>query len=207
MIHFQVEMQDLTQIESALGMMRDKSKMVLRTAINNAAKQTVNLLADEAHSQYYITKGKVKKTISTKKATTGKLEAVITSAEPVNELYDFKVNPRTYIRGGGVPGGYKGNVRRDRTASKLILKPGASGDQYKAFVVRYKSGHITVGQRVPGKRMKSNPDKEFVKTLLSPSTPNMLGYGKGVYGVVEPKIYDILQQNIQTQINRYLGGA
>lgn len=205
MIHFQVEMEDLTRIESALGMAKDKSKMVLRTAINNTAKQTVNLLADEANRQYHITKGKVKKTITTKKATTRNMEAVITSAEPVNELFDFKVSPRTYIRGGGVPQGYKGNVRRDKSASKLILKPGSSGDQYKAFVVRYKSGHMTVGQRVPGKRMKSNPGKEFVKTLLSPSTPNMLGYEQGVYGVVEPKMYDMLQQNIQTQIQRYLG--
>ena len=39
MIHFQVEMQDLTKIEAALGMTRDKSKIVLRSAINNAAKQ------------------------------------------------------------------------------------------------------------------------------------------------------------------------
>lgn len=205
MIHFQVDMQDLTQIEAALGMAKDKSKMVLRTAINNTAKQTVTLLVDEANREYYIPKQKVKKTLSTKKATVGKLEAIITSTEPVNELYDFKVSPRTYIRGGGVPGGYKGNVRRDKSASKLILKPGAAGDQYKAFVVKYQSGHITVGQRVPGKKMKSKPDKEFVKTLLSPSTPNMLGYEQGVYGVVEPKMYDMLQQNIQTQIQRYLG--
>lgn len=205
MIHFQVEMQDLTQIESALGMMKDKSKMVLRTAINNTAKETVTLLVDEANRQYYIAKSRVRKTMTTKKATVGKLEAIVTSSEPVNELYDFKVNPRTYIRGGGVPGGYKGNVRRDKTASKLVLKPGAAGDQYKAFVVRYQSGHITVGQRVPGKRMKSKPGKEFVKTLLSPSTPNMLGYEQGVYGVVEPKMYDMLQKNIQEQIQRYLG--
>ena len=204
MIHFQVEMDDLTRIEAALGMMKDKSKMVLRTAINNTAKQTVNLLADEANKQYYITKTKVKKTITTKKATAGNLVALITSAEPVNELYDFKVSPRTYIRGGGVPGGYKGNVRRDKSASKLILKPGVSGDKYRAFVVKYQSGHITVGQRVPGKRMKSKPEKEFVKSLLSPSTPNILGYEQGVYGVVEPQMYDMLQKNIQTQILRYL---
>ena len=204
MIHFQVEMQDLTRIESALGMMKDKSKLVLRAAINNTAKQTVVLLTDEANREYYMPKSKVKKTLSTKKATVGNLEAIVTSAEPVNELYDFKVNPRTYIRGGGVPSGYKGNVRRDKAASKLVLKPGASGDKYRAFVVKYKSGHVTVGQRVPGKRMKSNPSKEFVKTLLSPSTPNMLGYEQGVFGVVQPKMYDMLQQNIQTQIQRFL---
>ena len=205
MIHFQVEMEDLTRIESALGMMKDKSKMVLKAAINNTAKQTVTLLVNEANKEYYITKSKVKKTMSTKKATAGNLEAIITSSEPVNELYDFKVSPRTYIRGGGVPGGYKGNVRRDKSPSKLVLKPGASGDKYRAFVVRYKSGHMTVAQRVPGKKMKSNPNKEFVKTLLSPSTPNMLGYEQGVYKMVEPQMYDILQQNIQTQIYRFLG--
>ena len=71
--------------------------------------------------------------------------------------------------------------------------------------MKYRSGHVTVGQRVPGKQMKSKPDKEFVKTLLSPSTPNMLGYEKGVYGMVEPQMYDMLQKSIQEQIQRFLG--
>lgn len=204
MIHFQVDMQDLTRIESALDTMRNKTKYVLRAAINATAKQTVTLLTDEANREYYISKAKVRKTLSVRNATTGTLTAVVTSTEPVNELYDFKVSPRTYIRGGGVPRGYKGNVRRDRSAARLVLKPGAAGDQYKAFVVRYQSGHITVGQRVPGKQMKSKPDKEFVKTLLSPSTPNMLGYEEGVYGVVEPQMYDMLQKNIQEQIHRFV---
>lgn len=205
MIYYQVEMEDLTRIEAALGMAKDKSKMVLRTAINNTAKQTVTLLANEANREYFIAKSRVKKTISIKKATVGTLQATITSAEPVNELYDFRVSPRTYVRGGGVPGGYKGNVRRDKDSSDLILRPQASGDKYRAFVVRYQSGHLTVGQRVPGKRMKSKPDKQFVKSLLSPSTPNMLGYEQGVYGVVNPQMYALLQKNIQEQIQRYLG--
>lgn len=204
MIHFQVDMQDLTQIESALGMMRDKTKYVLRAAINSTAKQSVALLANEANREYRISKAKVKKTLSIENATAGTLTAFVTSAEPVNELYDFRVSPRTYIRGGGVPRGYKGNVRRDRKAAKLVLKPEATGDKYKAFVIKYKSGHMTVGQRVPGKRMKSQPDKEFVKSLLSPSTPNMLGYEEGVYGVIEPQMYDLLQKNIQEQMQKFL---
>ena len=102
------------------------------------------------------------------------------------------------------PAGHTGNVRRDHSPSRLYLKPGAASDKYKAFVVKYQSGHITIGQRVPGKRMKSKPEKEFVKTLLSPSTPNMLGYEQGVYGVVEPQMYDTLQRNIQEQILRYM---
>ena len=204
MIHFQVDMQDLTQIEAALGMTKDKSKYVLRAAINSTAKKTVSLLVDEANREYYINKGTVRKTISTKNATVGNLVAIVTSDGPVNELYDFKVSPRTYIRGGGVPGGYKGNVRRDRRPKSLALKPRIHSDKYRAFVVRYQSGHMTVGQRVPGEHMKSKPEKEAVKTLLSPSTPNMLGYEQGVYGVVEPQIYDILQTSIQEQMHRFL---
>lgn len=203
MIHFQVEMQDLTEIESALGMMKDKSKMVLRTAINNTAKQTVTLLVDEANREYYIGKAKVRKTIDTNKATTGKLEALITSKEPVNELYDFKVRPKAYSPHNRPRAGHTGNVRRDKSPARLYLKPGAATDKYKAFVVRFKNGKITIGQRVPGKQMKSDPSKEFVKKLLSPSTPNLLGYEQGVYGVVEPQMYDMLQKNIQEQILRY----
>lgn len=204
MIHFQVEMEDLTRIEAALGMMKDKSKMVLRTAINNTAKQTVKLLADEANREYYVTKAKVKSTITTKKATTGNLVATIISAEPVNELYDFKVSPKGYNPHNRPPAGHTGNVRRDHSPGRLYLRPGA-GDQYKAFVVQYRSGHVTVGQRVPGKRMKSNGAKEAVKTLLSSSTPNMLGYEQGVWGIVEPQMNDLLMENIQAQIARYLG--
>ncbi len=205
MVHFLVNMQDLTRIEAALGMMKDKTRYVLRAAINATAKQTILLLSDEANREYYISKAKVKKTLSVKNATVRNLTAIVTSQDPVNELYDFRVIPRTYVRGGGVPGGYKGNVRRDKDAAQLELRPGAAGDQYKAFVVKYRSGHVTVGQRVPGKQMKSKPDKEFVKTLLSPSTPNMLGYEKGVYGMVEPQMYDMLQKSIQEQIQRFLG--
>lgn len=205
MIHFQAEMQNLTQIESALGMARDKSSLILRAAINTTAKQTAALLTDEANRKYYFQKAKIKSTLSVKKATTKALTAVVSSRGTANELYDFRVSPRIYFRGGGMPGGYKGNVRRDRKAGKLVLNPGAAGDQYKAFIVKYKSGHITIAQRVPGKRMKSNPKKEFVKTLLSPSVPSMLGYEYGVYKAVEPQMHDMLQKNIQEQIQKFLG--
>lgn len=52
MIHYHVEMQGLTEIESALGVAKDKSKMVLRSAINNAAKQTEDRMVTEAKTRY-----------------------------------------------------------------------------------------------------------------------------------------------------------
>ena len=207
MIHFHVDMQDLTQIEAALGMMKDKSAMVLKTAINNTAKQTVQLLVDEANKEYQFTQpAQVRKTLSIHKATTKKLVALVTSEGRVNELYNFMVKPRTYIRGGGVAGGYNAHTKRGAAYQNIYLKQNAAADEdkYRAFVVTYKSGHKTLTQRRPGKRMKSDPSKEFLKTLFAPSIPNILGDEKGVYGVVEPKMYDMLQRNIQEQIIRFV---
>lgn len=207
MIHIHVEMDNLTQIEAALGMMKDKSAMALRTAINNTAKQTVVLLVDEANKEYQMSQpAQVRKTLSIQKATTRNLTAMVTSKGRVNELYNFMVKPRTYVRGGGVAGGYDAHAKRGAAYKNIFLKQSASADEdkYRAFVVKYKSGHKTLAQRRPGKRMKNDPSKEFVKTLFAPSIPNILGDEQGVYGVVEPKMYDMLQQNIQAQILRYL---
>lgn len=204
MIHFQVEMEDLTEIESALGMMKDKSKMVLKTAINNTAKQTVVLLVDEANKQYIINKKvNVRKTLDVKKATTSTLTAIVKSTGRTTELYDFRVSPRAYAPRNRPPAGHTGNVKRSNGPKSLYLKPGG-GDQYKAFTVKFASGHISVAQRVPGSRMGSK-NKEAIKNLRSTSVPAMLGYEKGVWGVVEPKMNDLLVTEIQKQIQRFLG--
>ena len=205
MIHYHVEMEGLHEIEAALGMMKDKSKMVLRTAINNTAKQTVVLLVDEAAKQYYITsKTRVRKTLEVKKATASNLTAIVTSKGQTTELYDFKVKPKAYTPRNRPPAGHTGNVKQSNPEKALYLKPGESKDKYKAFTVKYKSGHKSVAQRVPGTRMRDNPSKEGIKNLRSTSIPAMLGNEEGVYGVVNPQMYDMLQQNIQAQIVRYL---
>lgn len=68
MIHYIVDMDSLTRIERDLGMMKDKSRMVLRNAINKTAKEAVELLVDEAGKAYYVKrKTSVRKTIDVKK--------------------------------------------------------------------------------------------------------------------------------------------
>lgn len=206
MINYEVNMDDLREIENMLGIYRDKSKIVLKNAINDTAKQTQKLLIQKTAEKYAIRdKNAIKKTMTLSTAKASKLVAVLTSKGRVNELYNFKVAPNIYVRGGGVPGGYKGKVIKSSRGKKLILKPQTADDQYKAFIVKYKSGHMTVGQRVPGKKMKSNPHKEFVKSLLSPSLPKMLGGEQGVFNDISPQVYEMLQDNIQKNLLKYLG--
>ena len=52
--------------------------------------------------------------------------------------------------------------------------------------------------------MRHEPNKEALKNLLSLSTPKLLGEEQGVYGVVEPQMYDILEQSIERELQRIL---
>lgn len=208
MIHVQVEMEDLLKIESALNMARDKSKMVLRNAINNTAKQTESRMADEAKDRYRYKKGSkadIRKANSIEKASAGKLSSTIRAEGPVNELLDFHVQPKTYYPGGrGAPKWIKARVLRTSKFSRIALRPEAAGDKYKGFVVKYPTGHMALAQRVPGLRMKSRPDKkkERIRSLLSISTPKM---EETVYREeVSKGMYDLLEKNIEEQMKRFL---
>lgn len=205
MIHFHVEMQDLTEIEAALGMMKDKSKMVLRSAINNAAKQTEKRLVDEANARYKFhgKKAGIKRANTIKKAKVSDMTAIIEAKGPANELLDFDVKPRTYYPAGrGAPRWVKSRGRKDSALTRVAKFPNAAGDKYKGFVVKFKSGHLAMVERVPGQRMKSKPHKEAIESLYSIATPKM---EEVVYrDEIADDMYDLLQQNIQTQILRYL---
>lgn len=203
---FYVDMDDLTKIEAALDMARDKSRMVLKAAINNAAKQTEGSMVDKARDKYRYkkgTKGDIREANSIKKAKAGDLAATIEAKGDVNEFLDFHVRPSTYFPGGkGAPSWVKARVLRNGDFHKIALRPGADGDKYKGFVIKYRSGHLALAQRVPGKRMESKPDKEFVKSLLSVSTPKM---EETVYREeIDDDMYDILMKNIEEQMKRYI---
>ena len=204
MMYVRVEMDDLIEIEKALGMAKDKSKMVLRTAINNAAKKTEKSMIDGANKKYRYKKGKkdIRKANSVRKAKARDLSALVEARGPLNELMDFRVTPMVYVPGGGYPEWYKARVLKGGKLKKIALRPDAAGDKYKGFIIQYKSGHYALAQRVPGKRMKSNPKKEAVKSLLSLCIPKAEEVVFNEQNMSE-QIYDQLQESIQEQIHRF----
>lgn len=202
MIHFQVEMQDLTKIEAALGMTRDKSKIVLRSAINNAAKQIEKNMVKETKGRY-VFKRDIKSANSIKKATTRNMQAIITVRGTANELYDFQVRPQTYYPGSkGAPSWIKARGKKSGKLRRIAARMGSGGDQYKGFVVKYHSGHLAFAERVPGKKMRSDPKKEAIETLYSLATPKM---EEVVYmDEIHEGVMDLLEKSIETQIYRYM---
>lgn len=219
---FYVRMEGITEIEKALGMTKDKSKAILKAAINNVEKRTEKRMIDETKRTYGYRNGKsggvantvgdLKRANEVKKARAGNMQAILEVKSDVNELLGFYVSPMFYVPGGGeYPEWYKARARRDGKMKNVALRPGASGDKYKGFIIKYtnhsKTGqtseHYALAQRVPGKRMKSNPHKEAVKSLLSISSTKAeeIVYREEIAEDMD----DILEKSIQKQIQRFLG--
>lgn len=209
-IHIDVNMDDLTHIEKELGMVKDKSTMVLRNAINEAAKELNKRLLKEDKKEYaFRDKGALNSahTGNIDKANVSKMWATVVVKSKIGELYKFDTNPlRVAVPKGqpyNPPRWYKARVEKSGKRTPLALKKGTRGDQYKAFVVQFSNGHLAVVQRQPGTQMRSNPAKEAIKSLYSPSIPNM---SKEMYEKYEAiRSEELLESHIQRQIARYLG--
>lgn len=193
-----VDIPDLKKVEQLIGMTTNKAPMALRATLNETAKRTQKLIAQRASKRYANHKQKDYTDASKiTKATVANLCAKLTYRGDNGELYDFSLSDKTYYpasRGG--PKQLKGKVVRSNSLEKLKLNM-SGRDKYKAFVASYKAGekrHITVAQRVPGKRMKSNPKKEALKTLFAPSFPTMATSENGIWD-------DSLMDELQSVVN------
>jgi hypothetical protein len=210
MIHFLINMEGLHEIEAALGKAKDKSKVVLRKAINDAAKEVEKRMAKGASKRYARNESGMRPyrdvtTIS--KAKVGNLAAVIRVTDRPSELYDYTLNDRTYYPGSkGAPRWIKGKQLKTGRLLKLAARPNAGRDKYKAFVVEYPvpggGKHRAIAERVPGSHMADNPNKEKIRSLYGTSKPKAEEY---VFKQdIEADIQDMLIRNIQLQIDRFL---
>ena len=126
-----------------------------------------------------------------KNATAKKLEALIVTAGAPLELIDFKATPKKPPTGSDRPDVVTGKVLTQSSMKRLEI------GNIKAFVAKFKSGHVSIVQR-------KGPERLPVKKLLSPSIPKMIGNEKQVYGEVEPKIAELLDANIRKYIAKTL---
>lgn len=205
MIHYVINMDGLEEIEAALGKTKDKSKYVLRTAINNSAKEVKKRITKGAGKRYARQERGMSpyKAITTiKKAKIGSLAAIVEAKDKASDLYDYKMNDRTYYPGSkGAPSWIKAKQLKSGRLKKLSAQTSGS-DKHKAFVVQYDSGHLAIAERVPGTHMKGKPEKEAIRSLYATSKPKAeeIIFKESV----DPEMYDILIRNIQMQIDRFL---
>ena len=205
MIYIEVDTEDLQNTLRGLNIPKGKLNSILKAAINRTARQVKSWLPEEAEDRYHIKRiGQVKKGLKMTGAKVSNPVAHIISSGHANDLYDFNVTSRRYNPSNRPVAGHKANVLRANSPVALMLKPNASKDKYRAFVVKYKSKHVAIAQRIPGKKMKGNSKKEAIRNLYSISTPAMLGYEKGVMAKVSPKTEELLASEVAKGIARYL---
>ena len=201
MIEVKIDKKQINRVQNALSSMQSQTPNVLKKAINETAKQARKEMAEKAKQNYALKTSGFNSSMRIKNATVGKLQADIITKGEALEIGKFKASPFRYTTGKNRPAYIKAKVL-SQSQMKALVKSGV-----KAFVARFRNGHVAVAQRVPGKVMESNPKKTFLKKLLSPSIPQMIGNETKVYGEVEPRIQTLLQENIQRELIRTMGGG
>ena len=204
MPYIRVEMSSLKEIGQALGQTKDQSNKALKAAINSTAKELKKNLMKGARQRYKMggeLRAELPGANKVKSGTVRHLEAEVRVTSEIGELNDYDVKPRGYVPGGLGRGTWvSGRAKKSAGYRQLALRPGG-GDQYKAFVVKFKSGHVTAAQRVPGKMMRDKK-KEAIKSLLANSiTKDEEIVYREEY---EAKMEDELAKAIQQQVERFL---
>ena len=109
MIEYQVDEQMLEEVQAKLGAMKAKAPTVISRALNKTATTARVDLANKAQATYTVKSGGFKKDMTIKKASAGRLEAVIHSEGRPLDIDRFHITaPRksgakaNIIKGGGL---------------------------------------------------------------------------------------------------------
>lgn len=207
-IEVRVDENDWRRLEHTLKYLGEDADKGLAEVVNKTAKEAKKLLAKQSNSEYATTDLGLRgfnNAMKVKTATGKNPVAEIISKDGSRELYKFKVSPKTATRKNG---------RRPRTFKAKVLKSSSfekmQTADIKAFVTTFKSGHTTLVERTPGKRMRNRRGKGItkhnmaLKALYAVPVPNMLA-GEHGYLKASSMIDDVLQKNIDMEIEKLLG--
>ncbi len=178
----------LDYIAEQLGTFQDQAPKVLKNAINDTARKSKKLLANEAKNKYTVKNAGFSKSLQMENATVKSLTAKLESKGKPLQLSRFKVSPSSPKTTAKVT---KAKVYSENSM-KLLEK-----DNIKAFVTKFASGHVAVAQREGKTRYP-------IRVLYSMSVPKMLGNEKKVMKKLRPEILKILDEQTDVQINKLL---
>jgi len=187
MLTFELDEITVRDIELRLGALRAKAPTALKNAINMTAKDARTDLWAKANATYTIKKGGFNKDMKLTPANVGSLEAILLTRGAPIEMIKFRVTdrkgtPRVEILRGQV------KSMGDRSFVNNVAKKGTHT-------------HVAVAKYIGGKDSRLKIQKKF-----SVSSPIMIGNERKVYGIVEPNIIKNLQNNVDKQVNKILGG-
>lgn len=225
-LNIEVDQATLDLVESKLDSISKRPKTVLRKAYGNSARKVQRMLSAQAVKVYRYATGVSGIRASMRIYTTSEPAARIQYISPVKE-------PRDYYLEGGITYKYK---RQGEKSKRVRIKEGAAGALFrsgdgvmgavlqsgapkifqgatgKAFIVKFKSGHVAVVTRDPNETAKKFRGKKLTKhtqklrTWRSPSVPTMIGNAK-VIGALEDDIRAEIHEQTRLVIERLVNNG
>lgn len=214
-----IEVDGLESVAAGLGDLRKKTPAVAKVAINATAREARKLMIAEAKARYAVNAAgqkHLKDLVQRKKASNTSLSAELHISSFRNDLGYFQTQPKKPYMGLDVynaPQYFKGHVLK----SSPLIELAGTGNLSKGFLLKFKSGHIGMGQRVIGSRsrhvqtMEGKPrwrnaagDVEKVQTMGSPSATAM---HNTIWPIVEPDVEEYLQMRLQQQVSKVIERA
>ena len=207
-------------VQRALGDLKNKTPAAVKVTVNATARQARKLMISKAKARYAVNaKGAphLKELVQKKKATNSDTTASLYIKTFRNDLGYFKYSPTGIFTGNRVF-----TNAPDVVVAKVLKASGMkplTGDatHSKGFLIKYKSGHIGMGQRLIGSNSDrketengfprwTTPDGrvEKVQTMGSPSATAM---HRTVWPMVEPDVEDYMLQRLNEQVQRVLARA
>lgn len=204
-IHFELDEDYVKEVIQAMRGLEKSEESVFKTAINNTASRAQKLLARQAGKVYG---GEAPEGIlgrsSIKKATVSRLGATIFFRSEQPDITKFRVSASGQ---SPTPIAYDNGQRLKFPISVQQLKnkdlEELSGKDGMAFAIQFKNGKLAVVMRT-GK--KTSAKKDQLKTVMGSSDRSMIQNEK-VYGKVQDKIGDILNQQCQKALKKALAGG
>ena len=203
---------DSQQVEETIRKLKNipgKSKYVLRSVLNDMAKAGRKTTAKAAWKRYAADKGGSGRSIAEgstrdqlresnimelKKATVNNLTAQLKTVSYMGRMYNFDIRPRSIANAEGTgaqkskPSVYRGKVLRSSRANVLrgkdVANNGYPAQDGKAFVAKFKSGHIglvyrgtknTIEKRIEHGSKTLNKHNARIYEVRSPGKMSMAG--------------------------------
>ena len=206
-IHFELDEGYIQQVIQAMRGLEKSEESVFKTAINNTASRAQKLLARQAKRVYggEAPQGILERS-SIRKSTVSDLGATIFFRSEQPDIMKFRVSasgqeptPIAWEDGQRVKFPISIQQLKGRDLKEL------SGVDGMAFAIRFKNGKLAIVTRT-GKKTYGGNGKDELKVFMGSSDRSMI-QNERVYGKVEGKIADILNQQCQRALEKALAGG
>lgn len=211
----------LDDVEKALGDLKSKTPAAVKVAINATARQARKLMVAKAKARYAVNAAgqrHLKELVQRKKATNTSLSAELHIASFRSDLGYFENNPTQTFTGRAVLERAPQYVTaRVLKASPMRPLSGVPGKYSKGFLVRFKSKHVGMVQRLIGSSSKYTETENGrprwrakdgrVEKLVTMGSPSAAAMHNTIWPEVEPSVEEYLQERLDAQVERVLARA